>query len=418
MTETIAPPEGAAPLRLGRLLACTFGHAISDGYANFVPPLWFTVQGMFGLSDPALGLISLILAATTNFGQPIFGYVVDRYRLRNMIPLALLIAAVFVSLVGFMPNLSLFLLFTMLGGLGIALFHPRGGSLAAEAAGSRRAFGMSIFGAGGAVGYASASLAAPLLHEWGLRWGLGPLQGFVFALPLGLAAVALMMKYNPGRPAAAPAPSAGVSPAPALAQFSLRRHLLPYWRPLTPLFTVMVLRSATVIAYATFMQVLQGRLGHSTMFQGAVLFCFVGGAALGGIVGGHLSDLYGRRFITVLTLLLSPPLLYFALHAPPLGVLVLLFLAGATLRGAESVNIAQTQDLLPNGMSTASAISMGFTWGIAGFISPVVGLISHWSGSLSVALAATCALPIIAAGVALSLPTRPEPPERIAPPTV
>ncbi len=411
MAETATTTSPAVPVRTGRLLACTFGHALGDSYANFVPPLWFTVQGMFGLSDPALGLISLILAATTNFGQPIFGYFVDRYRLRNMIPLALLMATVFVSLVGFMPNLILFLVFTMLGGLGIALFHPRGGSLAAEASGSRRAFGMSIFGAGGAVGYASASLVAPLLHEWGLNAGLKPLQGFVFALPLGLAAVALIARYNPGRSAMRAVPDG----APAAVQFSLRRHLLPYLRPLTPLFTVMVLRSATVIAYATFMQVLQGRMGHSTMFQGAVLFCFVGGAAVGSIVGGHLSDVVGRRFITVVTLLLSPPLLYFALHAPPVGVLVLLFLAGATLRGAESVNIAQTQDLLPHGMSTASAISMGFTWGVAGFISPVVGLISDWSGSLAVALAATCALPVIAALVALSLPTCPEPPEQIAP---
>lgn len=401
-------------MHLGRLLAGTFGHALSDGYANFVPPLWFTVQGVFGLSDPALGLISLVVGGTTNFSQPLFGYLVDRYRLRNMIPLALLVATVFISVAGFAPNLGLFVACTMLAGLGIALFHPRGGSLAAEASGTRRALGMSIFGAGGAVGYALASLVAPLLHEWGLRVGLGPLQGFVFALPLGLAAVALIARFNPGRPGG-PAVSGADPTAPP---FSLRRDLVPYLRPLMPLLIVMVLRSATVSAYATFIQVLEGRLGHSTLFQGAALFCFVGGAAVGSITGGHLSDVVGRRFITVLTLLLSVPLLYLALHAPPLGVLVLLFAAGATLRGAESVNIAQTQDLLPNGMSMASAISMGFTWGVAGFIAPLVGLLSKWSGSLALALAATCALPIIAALVALSLPTRAEPPEQIRPPMV
>ena len=404
MPGTAPSTEPIVPLRLGRLLACTFGHGLSDGYANFVPPLWFTVQRVFGLSDPALGLVSQVLGITTNFAQPVFGYVVDRYRLRNMLPLALLFATLFMSLVGFMPNLTLFLVCMMLSGLGIALFHPRGGSLAAEASGSYRAFGMGIFGAGGAVGYAAASLLAPLLHEWGLGVGLKPLQGFVFMLPLALAGVLLIVRYNPGR--SPMRPNAGDEAE--MPPFSLRRDLLPYLRPLTPLFVVMVLRSATVCAYATFMQILEGRAGHSTLFQGAVLFCFVGGAAVGNLTGGRLSDRYGRRFMTVLTLLLSPPLLYGALYAPPVAVLGLLFLAGATLRGAESVNIAQTQDLLPHGMSLASAISMGFTWGVAGFIAPLVGLLSKWSGSLALALAATCGLPIIAAFVALSLPTRPE----------
>lgn len=402
-TQTDAP----VPMRRGRLLACTFGHALSDCFANFVPPLWFTVQRTFGISDPALGLISLLLSATTNFGQPIFGYVVDRWRLRNVIPFSLLVATVFVSLVGFMPNLPLFVLFVMFSGLGIALFHPRGGSLAAEASGSRRALGMSIFGAGGAVGFAASSLAAPLLHSWGERLGLGPLQGFIFVLPPGLAAVALITKYNPGRN--------GYAVSAEVDRFSLRQHLLPYLRPMAPLLAVMVLRSATVVAYATFMQVLQGRLGHSTLFQGAVLFSFTTGAAIGGIVGGHLSDIYGRRFMTVLTLLLAPPLLYGALHVSPVWVMVLLFLAGATLRGAESVNIAQMQDLLPNGMSTASALSMGFTWGVAGFMAPLVGLVSEWAGSLSVALGMSCALPVIAAVVALKLPTRPELPGQLKP---
>lgn len=364
-----------------------------------MPPLWFTVQSVFGLADSSIGAISLLLSLTTNFGQPVFGYIVDRWRLRNMIPFAVGLATVFICTVGFITGqLWLFVLFLMIGGMGIALFHPRGGSLAAEASGARRAFGMSIFGAGGAVGYAAASLAAPLLHSVGLRVGLGPLQGFVFALPLGLGATFLLWRFNPQREAV------------EQPHFSLREHLLPHLGALAPLLVVMILRSATVTSYATFIQILQGRLGHSVLFQGAVLFSFVAGAALGGMVGGHLSDLYGRRCVTIISLLLSPPLLYFALHVPAALVLVLLFLAGFTLRGAESVNIAQTQDLLPHGMSTASAISMGFTWGVAGLVPPLVGVLSDRTHSLAFALAATTVLPVIAAVVAIALPTRPPQP--------
>ncbi|MEN6304443.1 MAG: MFS transporter, partial [Armatimonadia bacterium] len=275
-------------------------------------------------------------------------------------------------------------------------------------------------GAGGAIGYAVASLGSPLLHDAGLKLGMGPLQGFVLALPLGLAAVWLLWKYNPGRERAgcaiqpdmrslqleeeAGCEGEAACKVPAEQAFSLRRDLLPRWRPLLPLFLVMVLRSATVTSFTTFIQVLQGKLGHSTLFQGAVLFVFVGGGAIGGIVGSRLSEGYGRRFITIITLLMSLPLLYFSLSSPPLLTFLLLFLAGATLRGAESVNIAQTQDLLPQGMSVASAIAMGLTWGFAGLFPPAVGLLSDATGNLKLALACTIVLPVIAAGVAVVLP--------------
>ncbi|MEN6547949.1 MAG: MFS transporter [Armatimonadia bacterium] len=402
------------------MLACTFGHAVGDGYANFVPPLWFTVQTLFKLADRDIGLISLLLSTTTNFGQPVFGYLVDRFRLKNTIPLALLVATVFVSAAGFAPQLWMFVACMMISGVGIAFFHPRGGSLAAEASGSRRAFGMGIFGAGGAIGYAVASLGSPLLHDAGLKLGMGPLQGFVLALPLGLAAVWLLWKYNPGRERAGCAIQPNTRPlqpegeagfegeaackVPVEQAFILRRDLLPHWRPLLPLFLVMVLRSATVTSFTTFIQVLQGKLGHSTLFQGAVLFVFVGGGAVGGIVGSRLSEGYGRRFITIITLLMSLPLLYFSLSSSPLLTFLLLFLAGATLRGAESVNIAQTQDLLPQGMSVASAIAMGLTWGFAGLFPPAVGLLSDATGNLKLALACTIVLPVIAAGIAVVLP--------------
>lgn len=382
------------------MAGCTFGHAIGDGLANAVPPLWHTVRDHFRLTDPQIGLIAFLISASCNFGQPVFGYIVDRWRLRNVIPLALLVSSVFTCIIGFAPNVVLFTACLLVSGLGIALFHPRGGALAAQSSGRRRALGMSIFGAGGAIGYAVAALLSPLLHLWGLKLGLGPLQGFIFALPLGVAGVYLLWRFNPERGRSTDEAD------PETERFSIRRHLLPHVRPLAPLLAVMVLRSGTVTAYATFMQVLQGDLARSPLFQGLVLFSFVAGAAIGGIVGGHLSDRYGRRFITVVSLLLSPAFLVGALSSGPLGVVVLLFIAGFTLRGGESVNIAQTQDLLPQGMGMASAISMGFTWGLAGGFAWLVGMLSEATGSLSLALGATASLPVIAAIIALWLPTK------------
>jgi FSR family fosmidomycin resistance protein-like MFS transporter len=384
------------PFQTTRLLACAFGHAIADAFANFVPPLMYTIRLLFGLSDHHLGLITLLFSLTTNFGQPIFGYVVDRWQPKHTITVALVVAAVFMCSLGFAPNVYVFVAFLMIAGWGIALFHPRGGALAAEASGSRRALGMSIFGAGGALGYAVASLVSPALHTLGLRMGLGPLQGLIFALPAGILAVLLLARFTPH----APRPS-------SVERFRLHRDLFPYLPQLLPLFAVMALRSGTVTAFATFYQVLQGERGVSELSQGGVLFAFVAGGAIGGIAGGHLSDVYGRRCVTVISLLLSPALLWYALVAPYWGAIALLFVGGFTLRGAESVNIAQTQDLLPRGMSTASAISMGVVWGVAGVVPWLVGLVSDYTHSLALALSFPLVLPVAAAVVALQLPTRP-----------
>ncbi len=374
----------------------TVGHAISDGYINFVPPLWHVVRTMFGLSDASLGVVMMVFSLITNFGQPVFGYLIDRRGWRNVVGLGVLVGAVGTCCVGFMPGVVAFTAMLVFSGVGTALFHPQGGGAAAHASGARRALGMSIFGMGGAVGYAMGALASPLLHRLGLRLGMGPLQGFIFALPVGLVLAWMLHAYSRSHEA----PKQQVA-------FRLRQHLLPYWRSLLPVLLVMVLRSMTVVAYASFFQVIIGDRGLSELYQGSALFFFVFGGAIGGVLGAHASDLYGRRFVTAASLLLSPPLLLLSLSADYWVAVVLLFLAGLTLRGAESVNIAQTQDMVPHGINMASSIGMGLAWGLAGIVTPIVGVVSDVTGNLPFAVALTSGLPILGAAVAMFLPSWP-----------
>ena len=378
------------------LAAATAGHALSDGFVNLVPPLWYEVRRLFALSNARLGSVQMAFSLVTNFGQLLFGYLIDRKHWHNVVGLGIFISAVFTCTVGFMPNLWSFVAILVASGVGTALFHPQGAALAAQASGTRRAFGMSIFGMGGAVGYAAGAVLGPWLHQLGLEMGMGPMQGFIFVLPFGLLLAFVLHSYSRGH-----------SPQAPRTRFQLRQHVLPYWRSLTPVLIVMVLRSMTVVAYASFFQVIMGDRGFSEMQQGWTLFWFVFGGAIGGMLGAHLSDSWGRRFMTVGSLLVSPPLLYYSLQAPYSLALALLFFSGFTLRAAESVNIAQTQDIVPHGMSMASSIGMGLAWGLAGIIAPIVGLVSDHTGSLTYALSLTVILPVVAAAVALVLPTRP-----------
>jgi hypothetical protein len=99
------------------------------------------------------------------------------------------------------------------------------------------------------------------------------------------------------------------------------------------------------------------------------------------------------------------------------GLLSLAFLALAagTLSGANSVVIAFAQELMPSRASTASSLVMGLGWGVAGVLLIGFGWLAE-AISVPGALNLAMALPLLAAGLALALPTRsPDEPKRATP---
>jgi FSR family fosmidomycin resistance protein-like MFS transporter len=387
-------PATDSDLRLARrlqLLGLSFGHALNDGYVNFIAPLWPQVKATFGLSNADVGLITLYWGITTNFGQPVLGYLTDRWRPKRLVVAATLISTVFFSFIGYARSFPLFMACLIVGGVGVATYHPRGGALAASVSGSRRALGMGIFSAGGAVGFAVGYLCSPYLY--GLT---GSMTGLAYAAPVGLVGALILLFIDAeGRVAA---------DRPAL---SLRRHVLPHLRPIMPLLAVMILRSAAVVAVANFVPIMLAERGRALVAGGHAGFYFVAGGAIGGLVGGHISDRIGRRGITILSLLLSPPFLMCALRAaalPSLGRFFLaLFAAGFILRGAEPVNITHTQELLPRGASLAASLGMGGAWGVAGLVAPLVGKVADTWG-VEYALGWVAWIPLLAGLAAILIP--------------
>jgi len=377
--------------RVGQLLGLALGHALNDGYVNFIAPLWPQIRERFALSMTDIGAITFWWGLTTNFGQPIFGYLTDRWRPRQLVVVATLISTFFFSFIGYMQTLPGFIAFLVLGGMGVALYHPRGGALAVAVSGSRRALGMGVFGAGGAIGYALGYLGSPYLHNL-----TGDMKGLAYAAPVGLiGAVVLFIINAEGRIAA------------QKAAFSFRKHMAPYVGRVLPLMVVMVLRSAAVVAFGNFIPLMLDAQGWDLTKGGHAGFYFISGGAIGGLIGGHISDRLGRRGITIFTLLISPPFLYYALKAaalPSLGwFYVLLFAAGFVMRGAEPTNITHTQEMLPQGASLAASLGMGGAWGFAGLVAPIVGRVSDSFG-VAYALSWVVWVPVAAAVAAVFIP--------------
>lgn len=387
-------PELTAPsrrTRISQLMALSMGHALNDAYVNFIAPLWPQIKERFVLNNADIGAIAFWWGLTTSLSQPVFGYVTDRRQPKRLIVAATLISTLFFSFVGYARTLPEFLACIILGGMGVAIYHPRAGALAVAVSGNKRALGMGLFGAGGAIGYAFGYLGSPYLHDLA-----GSMKGLAYAAPVGIVGALVLVWVNA---------EARIS-KPAVA-FSLRQHLLPYLGQLAPLMAVMVLRSATVIAFGNFIPLMLSEQGRALVSGGHAGFYFIAGGAIGGIAGGHISDRFGRRGITIISLMMSPPMLYYALQAAALPSLhvffALLFLAGFIMRGAEATNITHTQELLPEGASLGASLGMGGVWGIAGLVGPIVGRMADEYG-VAYALGWIVWVPVAAGIMAFFIP--------------
>ncbi len=323
-----------------------------------------------------------------NFGQPVLGYITDRYRLRRLVVVAMLLSTVFLTTFGYIRSLWLMMLWLAAGAFGVALYHPRAGALAAAASGRRWALGMAVFGAGGSLGCALGTWIAPILYNIN-----NSLTGLAYAMPVGIAMVAALVMLNPE----------SAEGAVQTAAFSLRRNLLPRAWVVAPLFVVMLLRATAIIGFNSFIPFLIDARGLPLTLAGQAGLLFLGGGAIGGLIGGRLSEWSGPRALTITSLLASVPLLYASLHVLGMPFLLMLFVCGVMLRSADSVNIALMQQLVPEGQSLASSLGMGLVWGIGGFITPLVGKLSDLHGEVY-ALTWVLCLPAVAAVVAVWTP--------------
>jgi FSR family fosmidomycin resistance protein-like MFS transporter len=173
---------------------------------------------------------------------------------------------------------------------------------------------------------------------------------------------------------------------------------------MTALFGVAVLREFTRLAVVTFLPIFFTMRGWSLLESGTTLTLFSLAGALGGMVGGSLSDTWSRKGIIVTSGLLCVPLLYGVFHTQGWLSFVLLALAAAALSGSNSVVVAFAQELVPSRAGTASSLVMGLGWGVAGVVLIAFGKLADVI-SVSRALDIAVMVPLLAVLLALTLPS-------------
>ena len=307
-TQTAAP----APIRTAdprTLWAATSAHFLNDFYVSFLAPLLPLVVLKFNLSLTLAGFLATVLTTSAAMSQPLFGAVADRMRRRIFVVVGPALAVVAMGLMGLAPTYTVLLILLLLAGTGTASFHPQGASSAGQASGTQLGRGLSLFVAGGELGYSLGPLIIALVVQ-----ARGLASTWIVAVP-GLVACGLLWRFIPGR---RPMPA-------ATASRGLRADLRAAFAPLFVLWLIVVLRSVIISAYQTFLPLLLQQRGGSIVEGGWAVFVFGGIGALGGISGGTLSDRYGRRRMLGLSLILGVPMLYGFIRTS--GPLAYVFLA-------------------------------------------------------------------------------------------
>jgi FSR family fosmidomycin resistance protein-like MFS transporter len=128
------------------------GHFVIDLYAAFLPPLLPLLIDKFQISFTSASLLATVLSLSASMPQPVFGFLFDKLGGRKMIIWGPVVAGLSFSFLGLAPHYSVLILLLILGGLGLASFHPEAAALTTSLSGQRKTWGMSIFMLGGNLG--------------------------------------------------------------------------------------------------------------------------------------------------------------------------------------------------------------------------------------------------------------------------
>jgi FSR family fosmidomycin resistance protein-like MFS transporter len=363
-------------------LAVTGGHFINDAYGAMLTPLMPALQSKYGVSIAAVTLLSSVYSLTSSVMQPLLGILGESLDRRYAAALGPLMTGLGLTMMGFVPLFGALILLVAVAGFGSGFFHPAGSAYVAQnSPPNKRGLWASIFSAGGTAGMALGPVFAGV--------GLTHLPWFAV---IGVVFAAITFAVTPS----------GTQKA---RKFKLREYAQIFRGPMQWLWGMAVLRSLASMGYNTMLPFMLFARGFGQREVGLTLAIYAVASALGGIVGGRLSDRYGRTPVLRAAILTTIP--FFAVlilsHPGQWWFYPLTFVVGAAVNASIPVGVVTAQEYAPEHVAVASSIMMGFSWGFAGLLIFLVGMLADVTTPTTAALVSISLL-IPSAVIAYRLP--------------
>ena len=372
-----------------------FSHFIVDVF-NASRPVLLTY---LGLTETQIALISTIYIWASALTQPFFGWMSDRVGPRWLAAGGVLWMTVFYSGAVLIPGAGgLFCL--IIAALGSSAFHPVG-TVQATLQGRDRMAGRettatSLFFMAGQLGhFIGPVITGLILARLGLPW-LVILP--IVSIPIGLA-VAYQLRAN--RPHPRPAQGDGKIRLQASVGF------------IVLLAIVATLQSWSQANMINFVPKYLKDLGLSAVTYGNIAGLFMGGSALGNVIGGHFGDRFTKRKVAAVALLLAALPIYIMSQIGWSPWLYLLIpLAGACTGSVHSIMVVLAQRIISGGMALASGLILGFIFSSGALGMLLTGPLAENYGFPTVLLMTT-GLVLTASPLAWMLKEKPHSPKLI-----
>ncbi len=373
----------------GRILLICSGHFVHDVYSAFIAPLLPLLIDKLGLTLLMAGSLPVFMQAPSLLG-PLIGYLADRFSVRYLVIFAPAITATLATLIGFMPTYGTAALLLFCVGVNIMAFHAPAPAMIAHVAGDKVGRGMSFFMAAGEL----ARSVGPLLVGFGVaEWGMEGLWRLMFFGWLSSAVLFWRL-----RDVSAKREGRKSKTKPMLRRFA---------RVFAPLLGVMLLRNMAMSSLGIFMVVylVDIRGFELTLATGALAlyeFSGVGGA----LMGGTLSDRFGRRKMVAGAAISSALLMLVFVHVEGALLIPLLIGLGFTALSVSPVFLALVQDQLPENRATANGMFMFYAFGVRALNVMMVGALGDALG-LQNAFIVAALISLLCLPVIVTLPSTP-----------
>ena len=355
------------------IILLTSAHLFNDFYAGFLMPLLSYFQSHLHLTITQVSILPTVLAVFGSILQPLFGFLGDRFNKKLFVVSGVLCSALFLSCIGLAPNFTLLILMLVIGASGVAAFHPNAAATVARLTQNKSTFTMSIFLMVGCIGLAGAPFIITSIATSG---GFSKL--WMLSLPGVILALILVKTLTIDHENKS---------STKLSDFKILFDRKS--RPLWIMFLIMFIRSLVITSFMSFMSILFTAKGLTMHRSGIAISTFLICGSVGGLIGGYLADKISRKIIIACSSIIACPLLLWFLKADGNFAMILLGLSGMVILAASAVNVLIVQRLCPDMAGSIAGISMGFVWGSAGLMLPIVGYVAdHYSMETSLRIAA------------------------------
>ncbi|MDU2064742.1 MAG: MFS transporter [Sporomusaceae bacterium] len=356
------------------LLLLALGHLTTDLSQGALPVLLPFLKDAFSLTYAQVGYIVLTQNITSSVIQPIFGYLTDKISMPWLIPCGVLLSGIGMSLTGYTPSYTVLLLVVTITGLGVASFHPQASKtvhfISSPATKGRN---QGIFSVGGNFGMALGSLFMTFLLAT-----QGSLQNTAyFLLPAGLL-FPFFLYMMPRLSAALPKVTAG-NKADKIEKQPLNYGLL------TILLIFIFIRSSIHTGLTTYIPLYYvNYLAGDPIYASYLVSIFLMAGVAGTYFGGLMSDKYGRKKIILFSMIASLPLIAAIPYTSGIITILLVGVAGAVLISSFATTIVLAQEMMPGRAGMAAGLTIGFSIGLGGFGTTIMGYVADHFGVPSV----------------------------------